>query len=440
MPHSLLKAGNLIDDRWRLERQLSEGATSCVWEAENTRLEGRVAIKFGLASALSSSTMHERFLRESQAMCKIRSPHVVQVSDRGVTHGLPYLVMELLEGEDLGVLLAREKTLSLSEASSMLDQLSRGLAKVHSAGFVHRDIKPENVFVIHEGDGGHFVKLLDFGIVKQLTAQQTALTQPDMVVGTAHYLSPEQIERPLDIDHRADVWALGVLAYRMLFGTLTFDGDSWSTLCARILAAEYTQPSTLRPGIPAEIDAWFEHMLARDRGRRFDTVSAASAALSSIARRHASGVLARPMPAESAEHPAPARAQTAARRRPFALSMRPLLASAFVLALAVLAAAFFGRGGRHPRSAKPATQLHLSARPAPTPAATAAPAPQAVPAASPVTEPVPQPPAAQPVLAVAAEPQHTAANPPPPAAEPKRKPSLPVQVPETLPAIKDRGF
>jgi len=391
MSQPLLQPGSLIDDHFRLERQLSTSTTSSLWVAEDLRLEGRVVIKFLSAQHVQDASVRERFMRESQAICKVRSPHVVQVLDRGISHGLPYLVMELLEGEDLERLLVRERMLSLAETASMLDQLCRGLARVHKAGYVHRDIKPDNVFVIHESDGGHFIKLLDFGVVKTLESNTASLTQTDMIVGTAHYLSPEQITAPTSVDERADVWAVGVLAYRMLFGQVPFDAETWPLLCECILRGEYSLPSEQQPQLPATLDTWFARVLQRDPNARFQHVQDASAALSRIARAHASGVTARPALRDSARGNA-----TAVVARAGSRPRRPSIgwvALCITLALTVLCITWwvardrYGLGFETERLDRPQVPPNAATRTAPPQPTAAEPTatPETVP--PPITEP-----------------------------------------------------
>ena len=458
MPSSLLQPGSLINDNWRLEREIETGGTSSLWEAENLRLEGRVAIKFLRHEHAHDSAFRERFLRESQAICRVRSPHVVQVLDRGISHELPYLVMELLEGEDLGQLLAREGTLSLSTVASMLDQLCRGLARVHAAGYVHRDVKPENVFVIHEGDGGHFIKLLDFGIAKLIGGDAASLTQTDTVVGTAHYLSPEQISHPKAVNQRADIWALGVLAYRMLLGTPAFDGESWQELAERILKAELTLPTAQHPHLPAALDAWFSTILQRDPGMRYATVQEASAAFARIARAHASGVVPRTELRAAAVAPAlVVRIRSAAHSR-LRFARRPLWAGlAGVAALAVCAWV-----GMRPKTnvAKSRVERTTALAAAVVPVAPVVP-PR--PVATPSEPAPPLPFQEQPVSSPRASEDHGAAGPIPqpsaaksqrsgagkPASQPRRMqlrpeehaPATPIiEARKPVRAVKDRGF
>jgi serine/threonine-protein kinase len=158
---------------------------------------------------------------------------------------------------------------------------------------VHRDIKPKNIFVIHEEDGGCFVKLLDFGIVRKLDAAARPLTERDAILGSAHYLSPEQIEAPERVDSRADVWSFGVLAYRMLTGALPFDAATCEELYARILQGRYLPVTAVRAGLPALLDLWFRGVLETRPRRRTKSVELASATLTEVARASTSRVKAR---------------------------------------------------------------------------------------------------------------------------------------------------
>jgi serine/threonine-protein kinase len=285
-----LKVGDVVDAHWRLERPLHEGVSSCLWEAEHMRLGGRVAIKFLLDGQSDETRNKARFERDARALGQIRSPHIVQVLDQGVCQGLPYLVMELLEGEDLGRLLARERTLSLKETANLTDQLCRGLTSIHEAGFVHRDLQPRHVFVIHELDGGQFVKLLDFGIARIARERGTASTLTEAGVGAPHYWSPEQIEHPLQHDQRSDVWALAAIAYHMLLGRPPFAGEEPAEVCARIRAGELTPLHQLDGKLPTELDAFFRRAFQRKPGARFASVRALADALHDIARAHGAEV------------------------------------------------------------------------------------------------------------------------------------------------------
>jgi serine/threonine-protein kinase len=287
---SALHPGALIDDQYRLQRQIGSGGVGTVWEADHLRLGGSVAIKFLDEALLNHAEIKLRFVREARSASRLRSPHVVQVLDQGTTAtGVPYLVMELLEGEDLRARLDRVGPCRLAEAALIVDQIARALRKAHREGLVHRDIKPHNVFLIPEDDRP-FVKLLDFGIAKEVSLDEKAVTLTGALMGSAHYMSPEQIDDPKSVGPSTDIWALGVVVYEMLTGVVPFEGDSVPGVLKRVQQATFEPPSRRRLDLPSELDAWFERAIQPDRARRFASVEEMSRAFRQIARAHSSSL------------------------------------------------------------------------------------------------------------------------------------------------------
>ncbi len=282
----MFQAGDKVAEHLELVRLLGAGGMGSVWVAKHLRLRTEVAVKFLSASMLNNSAARSRFDREAQWVAQVKSPHVVQVLDQGVTTldpPQPYIVMELLEGEDLGRLLDRLGPLPLADALYILDQTCSGLAAAHSAGLVHRDIKPENIFLM-TGERP-FVKILDFGVAR--ATQDTSinrLTHTGGVIGTAHYMSPEQLFEGKQVDHRTDIWALGVVTYRMVTGQLPFDGNTYGDLCLAVNQGKYTPPSRIG-SLPSELDGLIAHALATDRNQRFSSVREFSAELRALAQR-----------------------------------------------------------------------------------------------------------------------------------------------------------
>jgi eukaryotic-like serine/threonine-protein kinase len=269
----VLQAGDIIAQHFRLLRQLGSGGMGSVWVAEHIRLGGHVAVKFLSNNLLDHQAARARFDKEAKWVAKIRSPHVVQVHDHGVTGGdspVPYIVMELLDGEDLANRIEREGPLSMYQTSEILDQVCDALTKAHQVGIVHRDVKPENVFVLESKRT--FVKLLDFGVAHGDEGQLDRLTQTGLLLGTAHYMSPEQLFSGKDIDHRADLWALGVLTYQMLTARLPFHGETFGSLCLNVRDGQFPPVSKLAR-VPVQLDAWFEQALALDRTKRFQSAA-----------------------------------------------------------------------------------------------------------------------------------------------------------------------
>jgi eukaryotic-like serine/threonine-protein kinase len=269
----VLQAGDIIAQHFRLLRQLGSGGMGSVWVAEHIRLGGHVAVKFLSNNLLDHQAARARFDKEAKWVAKIRSPHVVQVHDHGVTGGdspVPYIVMELLDGEDLANRIEREGPLSMYQTSEILDQVCDALTKAHQVGIVHRDVKPENVFVLESKRT--FVKLLDFGVAHGDEGQLDRLTQTGLLLGTAHYMSPEQLFSGKDIDHRADLWALGVLTYQMLTARLPFHGETFGSLCLNVRDGQFAPVSKLAR-VPVQLDAWFQQALALDRTKRFQSAA-----------------------------------------------------------------------------------------------------------------------------------------------------------------------
>lgn len=269
----MLQAGAIVADHLRLVRQLGSGGMGSVWVAEQTRLGGQVAVKFLSTALLDHESARSRFDREARLAAKIKSQHVVQVHDHGVTKtepAIPYIVMELLDGVDLSKVLDRDGPLGLTRAAEILSQVCDALTKAHDAGIVHRDIKPENVFVLNETRT--FIKLLDFGVAHGKDGQLDRLTQTGLLLGTAHYMSPEQLFSGKDIDLRADLWALGILTYQMLANEVPFQAETFGQLCLQVRDGSFPAVSS-KVNVPPGVDQWFAKALANDRVNRFQSAN-----------------------------------------------------------------------------------------------------------------------------------------------------------------------
>jgi serine/threonine-protein kinase len=260
--------GTRISDSIELVRLLGTGGMGSVWLAEHGALETQVAVKFMSKEVLSEPGLLARFAREAKLSARIKSPHVVQIFDFATTaDGVPYIVMELLEGEDLETRLQGGRELGLDDASRVIIQLCKALAKAHALGIVHRDIKPDNVFLV-DNDGEILVKVLDFGIAKD-ESSMTGLTVSGTTMGTPLYMSPEQLFDLKDVDFRTDLWSVAVLAYRCLTGRLPFEGTSFGSICVAIHAGVFTLPSELSDKLPPGLDGWFRRALSQKREDRF---------------------------------------------------------------------------------------------------------------------------------------------------------------------------
>jgi eukaryotic-like serine/threonine-protein kinase len=264
-----LREGQLVTPTIRLLKLLGQGGMGSVWTAENTSLQTQVAVKFLSKQIAGVGEAVARFKQEATAAAQIRSPHVVQIFDHGVTDdGAPYMVMELLDGEDLGHRLERAGVLAPSEACTVVTHACRALSRAHAAKIVHRDIKPENLFLT-DSDGELFVKVLDFGIAKRDDGGVTNMTSTGAMIGTPYYMSPEQALSSKSVDHRADIWSLAVVTYYALTGQVPFPGETVGAVCVALDRAEFTPPSQLRPSLPPALDAWFATALARKPDQRF---------------------------------------------------------------------------------------------------------------------------------------------------------------------------
>jgi serine/threonine-protein kinase len=266
--------GQVIAGRYRLVRVLGKGGMGAVWLAEQLSLHTPVAIKLIDFEAAKNPNARARFEREAQVVARIRSAHVVKVLDHGVTEaGLPFIAMECLVGESLRERITSRKRLSLAETAKVVSHVCRALAKAHEAGLVHRDLKPENIFVAKEDDG-EIVKILDFGVAKATDILTTAGMDPTRtgaLLGTPYYMSPEQAQGQKNVDHRSDLWAVGVLAFECLTGKRPFTAPALGPLIAKIVGGPIPTFAEAAPdaGIPAELDAWLRKALSRDPAARF---------------------------------------------------------------------------------------------------------------------------------------------------------------------------
>lgn len=277
----MVQPGERIDDKVTLVRPLGRGGMGTVWLARHEGLDADVAVKVVSTEGRDDDDL-ARLRREARLASRLSCPHVVRIFDVGEHAGEPYVVMERLEGESLAEWLERVERLDLTDTVTIVGQLAIALEAAHDAGIVHRDVKPANVFVARPG-GDLFVKLFDFGVARGPEAEQ-GLTQTGAVVGTVHYMSPEQLASR-QIDHRADLWALTVLAYRLLTGRLPFEGQSISEIAMAVERGTFAPTSSLVPSVGADLDAWFKRGLCRRQGLRFATARELSASLRAAARR-----------------------------------------------------------------------------------------------------------------------------------------------------------
>jgi eukaryotic-like serine/threonine-protein kinase len=294
--------GRVIAGKYRLERPLAQGGMGAVWVARHLQLDVEMAIKRLGRSYANSVEARARFEREAKACAQLRSPHVVQVHDYGIEEGSPFLVMELLEGEDLGARIRRQGRLSVAEAVRLLIPVCKALRRAHDAGIVHRDIKPTNVFLsrVDEEDS---VKVLDFGIVKVKPTESSGhATQAGVVIGTPNYMSPEQV-RNRDVDHRSDLWSLGVVFFQAITGELPFPGDDVGDVLVEICTDPIPVASRIVPTLGPAVDQLLARALTRDRAGRFQSARELAEALESLASAEAERVVSAPALPESGTLP-----------------------------------------------------------------------------------------------------------------------------------------
>ncbi len=254
-----------------------------IWQAFDPQLHRRVAIKLTTSQRLSSEGARHQFEKEAKAIAQFHHPNVVQIHDFGLDKDEPYIVMELLEGEDLEARLKRRERLPAAQLSVLFTQIARGLMAAHSAGLIHRDLKPANLFVSRV-DAQEVVKILDFGLVRKQsrTAMEVTPESMDGMVGTLRYMSPEQIRGDTSLDHRSDLWSISVVLFRALTGKFPFTLDDVSGLLNGSFHPPDTKPSTLLPELGPELDRFFFKALHPDPAQRFQSAQELAAAFAAI--------------------------------------------------------------------------------------------------------------------------------------------------------------
>ncbi|HVW29721.1 MAG TPA: serine/threonine-protein kinase [Polyangiaceae bacterium] len=279
--------GHVIANKYRLVRQLGKGGMGSVWAADHLALSSQVAVKIIDPSIAKNEEALARFLREAQAAAALRSPHVVQTFDYGVHESVPFIAMELLEGESLAQRLDVVKQLPLDETARVLTQVGRAIARAHEAGIVHRDLKPDNIFLV-KNDDEEIAKVLDFGIAKATGGAlgNSSQTRTGAILGTPYYMSPEQAEGNRSVDHRTDLWSLAIIAFECVTGKRPFESDALGDLILQICVRPIKMPSTVAP-VPPAFDAWYATATQRDPAQRFQ-----SARELTIALRAAAGLAA----------------------------------------------------------------------------------------------------------------------------------------------------
>ncbi|WP_437895938.1 serine/threonine-protein kinase [Sorangium sp. So ce124] len=260
--------------KYEIVRTIGRGGMGVVYEAVNTAIGKRVAMKFVDAALAQNKDAVARFHREAQAASAVESAHIVEIFDAGFADDIPFLVMELLRGEDLGHRIRRCGRLDLGEALHVTAQLLRGLHRAHEAGIVHRDLKPDNVFLVDRDDDPNFAKILDFGISKVRRADGApahTLTRQGTVLGTPFYMSPEQAQALPDVDGRTDLWAVGAILYECLTGHPPHSGGSYEQVIVNICMKDALDVRMSNPAVPEPIARVIAKALTRDRDARFSS-------------------------------------------------------------------------------------------------------------------------------------------------------------------------
>jgi serine/threonine-protein kinase len=275
-PENKIGIGTLLVGKYKVTRELGRGGMAAVYEAENVSIGKKLAVKVLASELANSAIVIERFFREARAAASVKSPYIVEVYDSGrLEDGRPFIAMELLEGESLYDRMARVRLIDVPSTVRIIGQVAKGLVKAHAVGIVHRDLKPENIHLCKGEDGEEIAKVLDFGLAKFYSPMKpdektNRLTREGAVFGTPAYMSPEQVKGQGNVDHRADLWALGCMTFECLTGRPVWNTDQGVAMTfAAIAAAQLPVPSRLRPDLPPAFDAWFRKALERDPNKRF---------------------------------------------------------------------------------------------------------------------------------------------------------------------------
>jgi serine/threonine-protein kinase len=273
--------GTVLAGKYRVDRVIGEGGMGIVVAARHTQLDQRVAVKFMRTEALGQGDGVDRFLREARAAARLEGEHVVRVTDIGTLEdGAPYIVMEYLDGRDLGSVLAERGRLPPAEAAHYVIEAGEAMSEAHAPGIVHRDLKPENLFLARRPGRRPIVKVLDFGISKLLeNSDALSSTRTSVMMGSPAYMSPEQMQSPKYVDGRTDIWSLGVILYQLTSGKLPYYAESVLMLSALVLTQEPPPLLHVAPDVPPAFANVVHRCLTRDLKARFQTADELAEAL-----------------------------------------------------------------------------------------------------------------------------------------------------------------
>ena len=266
------RTGEVLDNKYKLLRVLGEGGMGAVYEARHSVIGRLCAVKFLHAEIAHNPEVVKRFVREAQAAAAIGHPNIIDIYDVGVTSdGAPYLVMEYLVGCSLGDELENRKKLPPAEAAEILAQALSALEVAHRHGVIHRDLKPDNLYLVRSPNTAPRVKILDFGIskVSDPSKPEDRMTSTGMVLGTPYYMAPEQARGDRDIDHRIDLYSMGIILYELTTGRVPFTGDNYNQLLLKILTEKFPTPRQLDPSLSEDLEAVILKAIERDRALRY---------------------------------------------------------------------------------------------------------------------------------------------------------------------------